>query len=260
MNEEFYIGWQAETPKGVAKKVKQVLILLAVVVPVFVVLTVVYQRHFSAGNFEGELVELEGIIDTAPFPMLKIPESGQSLLIVSSGKFGGEKILQKLKEKFGETPDDVEVKAKGRLIWYDGKALFELEDAELSYKKYPWREWMPVSLGKVTLRGEIADPKCLLGTMNPGEGIPHRDCAVRCIAGGITPVLKVANAEGEAAYYLLTGPDQTPINQTLLPYVGFGVQVCGEVKTYRDWLTLEVDTTQIKQIQLLSLNPGTMCQ
>ena len=36
-------------------------------------------------------------------------------------------------------------------------------------------------LGPVELTGEIADSKCWLGVMNPGEGTVHRDCARRCL-------------------------------------------------------------------------------
>ena len=43
------------------------------------------------------------------------------------------------------------------------------------------------------VKGEIVDPKCFFGVMKPGEGKPHKDCAIRCILGGIPPVLKVTD-------------------------------------------------------------------
>jgi len=38
--------------------------------------------------------------------------------------------------------------------------------------------------------GEIVDSKCL-GVMTPGQLTTHRACAIRCISGGIPPVLHV---------------------------------------------------------------------
>jgi hypothetical protein len=56
-----------------------------------------------------------------------------------------------------------------------------------------------VSLGTQTLIGEIVDSKCYLGVMNPGALIPHRACAIRCISGGIPPVLLVRQSDRSAA-------------------------------------------------------------
>ena len=43
-------------------------------------------------------------------------------------------------------------------------------------------------LDTFTLIGEIVDSKRYLGVMNPGNGKVHRDCAVRCLSGGIPPI------------------------------------------------------------------------
>ena len=76
--------------------------------------------------------------------------------------------------------------------------------------------------GEVTLVGEIVDSKCYYGVMNPGNLKPHRGCAVRCISGGIPPVLLVrSEAAGETSvrYVLLVGPDGAPINEAILDRV-----------------------------------------
>lgn len=57
------------------------------------------------------------------------------------------------------------------------------------------------SLGEFTLQGEIVDSKCYLGVMRPGNTKTHRACAVRCIAGGVPPVLLVRDAQGDAMYF-----------------------------------------------------------
>jgi len=111
----------------------------------------------------------------------------------------------------------------------------------------------------VSLRGEITDPKCLLGVMNPGRGKPHRDCAVRCIAGGIPPVLKVTGAGGETEFYLLTDADGSPINDRILDYVGDGVQICGRLVQEADWLLLRADPASIRRIHKAALETGIGC-
>ncbi len=58
----------------------------------------------------------------------------------------------------------------------------------------------PADLGPVvTLHGEIVDSKCHTGVMNPGRGKVHRDCAVRCLSGGVPPVL----VESDPPYRLI---------------------------------------------------------
>jgi hypothetical protein len=58
-------------------------------------------------------------------------------------------------------------------------------------------------LGAVQWTGEIVDSKCYLGVMNPGNGKVHRDCAARCISGGIPPAFLVRDASGNSTTVLL---------------------------------------------------------
>jgi hypothetical protein len=51
--------------------------------------------------------------------------------------------------------------------------------------------------------GEIVDSKCFLGVMNPGERTVHRDCAIRCLSGGVPPMLAYRDAAGTHLALLL---------------------------------------------------------
>ncbi len=62
---------------------------------------------------------------------------------------------------------------------------------------------LTADLGAVQLTGEIVDSKCYFGVMNPGNGKVHRDCAARCISGGIPPAFLVRDAEGRLTTLLL---------------------------------------------------------
>src|SRR5260370_8819960 len=77
----------------------------------------------------------------------------------------------------------------------------------------------PVSLGQQTLVGEIVDSKCFLGVMNPGQLTPHRACAIRCISGGVPPVLLVRQKDGPAVYLFLVSPHGNTPTKTLLDLV-----------------------------------------
>ncbi len=60
-----------------------------------------------------------------------------------------------------------------------------------------------VELGRTELTGEIVDTKCYFGVMNPGSGKVHRDCAARCLSGGIPPALLVRDAAGQTMTVLV---------------------------------------------------------
>jgi hypothetical protein len=99
-------------------------------------------------------------------------------------------------------------------------------------------------LGNSTLRGEILDPKCYLGVMKPGEGKPHRSCAIRCISGGIPPFFKTVNLQDERQYFFLLDADGNPIHQQVAQYVADEVQLCGSIEQWDNWYILKVDLQQ----------------
>ena len=108
-----------------------------------------------------------------------------------------------------------------------------------------------MELGEATLRGEIVDSKCYLGVMKPGNLKTHRACAVRCISGGIPPVLVVRSEEGGATsvrYVLLVGPDGEPINEAILDRVAEPVQARGALERHDDLWVLRVDPAEITRV------------
>lgn len=262
---EFYIGWQATAPPSFRRAIRGFVLTLALLIPWLVVAFVYFQNGFSNGVFEfGKTTELQGVYSVKPVPFLTI-ENGKN----AAGRPVYQKILLVGPGKSGFKPDNAQqltgktVKISGFLIYSDGKTACQVENisaisgpvipnADLAFRHAALQ-------ASVTLRGEIADPKCLLGVMNPGEGKPHLDCAVRCISGGLPPLLKVSNMKGETEYYLLVGADGAPINEQLLNYVGSGVQLCGRLEQQADWLLLYTDLTSLKRIDKDGLNPGPMC-
>src|SRR4030095_6015081 len=113
--------------------------------------------------------------------------------------------------------------------------------ADASALQRPSATGSPVSLGKQTFVGEIVDSKCYLGVMNPGALTPHRACAIRCISGGIPPVLLVRQEDGSATYLLLVSADGKPVNQHVLDIIAEPVEITGEVERQGDLLILRAD-------------------
>lgn len=269
--DEFYVGYQAAAPKSYARKVKLFIILLAVAIPILVFLITRNELDFPTSTFElGQLTELEGVLTMTPSPMLKI-ELGknaegtpiyQSILLIGFGKFGAEAAIATMEKEQGTSLEGKKLKLAGTLIYHDGKTLMELTKSEAALIKIDEAvdlQKTSTFLGEVELTGEIADPKCFFGVMKPGEGKPHRSCAIRCISGGIPPVLRVRNQIHEHQYFLLKGPDGQPINKALLPFIGEGIKVTGQLSLVDDWFVLKINPMDITRTTPFLLGKAPMC-
>lgn len=93
------------------------------------------------------------------------------------------------------------------------------------------------------------DSKCYLGVMNPGRLTPHRACAVRCISGGIPPVLLVRSKDGPPLYFLLVSSDGQPVNKQVLDMVAEPVQISGEVERQGELLVLRADPRSFRRVK-----------
>jgi hypothetical protein len=84
--------------------------------------------------------------------------------------------------------------------------------------------------------------------MNPGQLLPHRACAIRCISGGIPPVLLVRQKDGPPIYLLLVSADGGPVNQQVLDMVAEPVQITGEIERQGDLLILRADPATYRKL------------
>ncbi len=101
-----------------------------------------------------------------------------------------------------------------------------------------------MNLGKVTIVGEIVDSKCYLGVMNPGRSKVHRDCAARCISGGVPPALVTADG-----LYLLAGADGRQLHAQILDLVAEKVEVSGTLLRSGETLTLWADPANYRRVK-----------
>jgi len=105
---------------------------------------------------------------------------------------------------------------------------------------------VPKNLGEFDLVGEIVDSKCYFGNMNPGNGKVHRDCAVRCMSGGIPPVFATNDFNGSPVVLQLTGSNQKELpKEAFLDRVAQPMRIHGTVTQIGNTLLLETESSAV---------------
>jgi hypothetical protein len=233
--EEFYVGYLPIAPRGLGKLIRNVCIALlggAVLVALTLVLGL---QKLPLSVFEfGQVQDFTGIIQAKPYPTLLV-KTGDSLaqfLLVAEGKHGAE-----VAGFDGKT-----VQLKATRIYRDGLTMLEVAAGSLQAVNDAANPNVPTNdLGTFTLVGEIVDSKCYLGVMNPGETKVHRECAVRCISGGIPPMLVARDGAGNKIALQLVSASGAPVNQDVLELVAEPVEITGQVVRAGEQLLLRAD-------------------
>ncbi|MFN8291042.1 MAG: hypothetical protein U0U70_12365 [Chitinophagaceae bacterium] len=271
---DFYIGWQPAAPVSYLKPVRRAIAFFFLLLACLAVSIALLQKKFSAGRFEfGSLTEVTGIYHSAPVPCLKVISKQDALgnttyitmPLVGYGKSGADGIIRELEQESEMNFEDRKVTFRGSLIYDDGKTLLQIDKHDHPMVKVSAVPVVPEravrELGEVELTGEILDPKCYFGVMKPGHGKPHRDCAIRCVEGGISPVFCVHNEKGQTGYYLLLGSRGEKINDLVADYIAEPVMLKARAVQYDDWIVLYLDRKQpLKRTGGLSWfrNDGTL--
>ena len=214
---EFYVGYHQQAPPGLARRLRATVAVLFALSCAIAVVLVIGQHAFVASRFEFQQYrDYEGTFVAWPYPILRAG-GGRDYLLVGQGKHG-----------LTEAPPEADgraVRLKGAKVEYGPNLMLELLPGSFQpVAGSPQTKQDLSPQGPATLSGEIVDTKCHFGVMNPGRGKVHRDCAVRCISGGIPPGLRVRDASGQTRVYLLTGQ-----GKEILDYVGEPVSVTGEI-------------------------------
>jgi len=271
-NNDFYIGWMPAAPASFVKHTRKVLVALFLLVIAVGAIVASSQKQFSTAVFEyGQLTEVKGIYLQTPVPSIKVITQkdlfGHStyltMPLVGYGKFGAEGIISEIEKEKQLSLDKKQVVVKGTLLYSDGKTLLQVDKHDdpfisISNTIAPAAiQSIETDLGHIKLRGEILDPKCYFGVMKPGHGKPHRDCAIRCLLGGMSPVFYTRNERGAATYYLVLGPNGEKINEQLKDFVADPVELQANAKQFDDWVVLYVEPVSIKRISGFSLVKNT---
>lgn len=258
---EFYIGWLKEAPPGIAKHIRKLVIALTVLVVMAGIALSLQQRQFSTASFEfGQLTEVKGIYYHFPVPSVKVLSSGDAfgnstyitIPLVGYGKFGAEGVISALENERRISLNGKFITLRGTLLYSDGKALLQVDsnDSPLVAIADADPKDQAVDLlqmGTMQLSGEVVDPKCYFGVMKPGHGKPHRDCAARCIAGGISPVFWVRDTKGASLYYLILDQDGRKLNGELSRHIGEPISLSAKAVRFNDWIILYTDAKSIRR-------------
>lgn len=226
---EFYVGYLPSMPPGIRQRVRAGVAAMVLVALAGAVLFAASQKEFAESYFEfGKPAEFAGTIGLHPFPTLApngpaMPAEPHEApyLLVAPGKHGADALLAGW--------DGKQVRLRGTLIHRFEGRMIEVEPASVAEAGKPSEHAGDgEDLGETTLSGEIVDTKCFLGVMNPGEGKVHRDCAARCLSGGIPPALVTTDIDGTRRIVLLVGGDGKPLPKTAyLSLVGQPVSIRG---------------------------------
>ena len=230
MNSEsdFYVGYLPKAPTGLSRFVRHIVIALGLFLVALAIALSLGQMPFANSYFEfGKVRDFEGTVVARPYPRLLVIRPGQpdnkdrtsDYLLVSPGKHGADDVIRNFADK--------NVRLRGQLIYRDGQTMVEIEPGSIHETGTQSAEQADTrSFGALTLTGEIVDSKCYLGVMNPGNGKVHRDCASRCLSGGIPPLF-IDFLSGKT--FLLVGADESALPyRELKPFIAEPLTIQGE--------------------------------
>lgn len=235
--DEFYVGYQPDAPPAVARTVRLAVIGIALSILVLAALLIAGQGVFDTSRFEfQQFSEYRGNYHSWPYPMIRA--DGIDYLLAGFGKRavtippgiaeGAAVSLRGAKAENG--PNRMLELMPGTFVRIEGPAV------PRAVERYR----------TVTLSGEIVDTKCHFGVMNPGRGKVHRDCAARCISGGIPPGLLARDASGERRVFLLVDRSGARI-ESLRGFAGEPVSITGEVARAGSTWVLETSIGAIRR-------------
>ena len=228
--DEFYIGYEPEWPSRTRTIVVRAVCAAAAVAVLVAAGFVWQQRPLARSRFEfGHTRTFDGYLARHPAPALWIPGRGPHWL-VAPGKFGAAAMPGML--------DDGWVTVSGSLIEREHWRMIEVPPGGIRRTHSDADAPLPADArgARVTLTGEIVDSKCYLGVMNPGERTVHRDCAVRCLSGGIPAMFAYRDSAGTHLALLLGGDESLRRD-----YVGRPVTLSGNLSGSEEALVLTVE-------------------
>ena len=241
---DFYIGYHRQAPAGLSRFIGRIVLAILLVAAGLAMAVPSLFQPADPGNFEfGRQREVEGVLREAPYPSLLVaPDgAGSSYDLVSVGKWGAGELAAGL--------DGSRVRARGTLIERAGARMLELAPQGLARTGSSLAEPEAEELGEVTLTGEIVDSKCYLGVMKPGRGAVHRDCAVRCISGGIPPVFVARTVDGKLLQLLLVDHHGGAVNQRVLDKVAEPLSITGRLSRQGGRLLLAADPSTYRRLE-----------
>lgn len=245
--DDFYVGYLPTAPAPIGRFVRTWVVVGLLIAAGVATAVTVAQRPFAASRFEfGVVRSFEGVVRAQPRPVLEVPRAGggdsvSRYLLVAPFKHGADQLVAPF---VGQR-----VRLEGSLIYRGGRTMIELVPDRIEALGAGGPKSSARPLGRQTLVGEIVDSKCWLGVMKPGDGKPHRACAVRCISGGVPPLFVTRDRAGETLQLLLVGPAGEAVNRDVLDRVAEPVEITGDVSREGDLLVMRASPSAIRALR-----------
>lgn len=202
------------------------------------------QPPFAAASFEfGHPRTISGRVVPGAYLTLEVTDGNRirRYLLAAAGKHGAGPMTA--------PHDGRNVALVGTLIHRGNAAMLEIAPITAADDTTARPARQQVDFGRYTLTGEIVDAKCWLGVMNPGEGKTHLGCTVRCLSGGLPPLLVIRDSTGAEQHLILTDERGGPMPKSVLPDVGRPVRVAGRVVGEGDLLFIEAAREAVERIR-----------
>ncbi|MBC7773528.1 MAG: hypothetical protein H7210_13615 [Pyrinomonadaceae bacterium] len=254
--DEFYVGYEAKSPPGIAARTRTCVIVYVVLSMLVATACVTFIARTGKGQWmDSSFKSFTGVVRESPYPMIELDQpifdgASRTALLVDFGKRGAQKRVEGF--------ENLHVVVTGTVLERNGRCMIELAPEEGAVRRdpvegggspvVPLQDVQMDGRGMISLQGEIVDPKCFLGAMKPGEGKTHKDCAVRCISGGIPPSLVCWSEDGSVTYYVLTDETGHAAHELFLDVVGEPVEVRGEVGRIGDLMVLRVSPGGVRRL------------
>ena len=253
--QEFYIGWKAKIPKNYFIFLKKISIIFLMLLIVLAGLLALKQKHIAPSYYSQLPKPKQGFL--IQYPCAMFLELGnrdiygnpnfKAYPLVNARKFGVGAIFESLKKQDHNQAPFVEI--TGNWMHRDSTYIIELSNGLNSVKTLHapvLPKFLPMTIidSSITLAGEIIDPKCYFGAMNPGQGKPHKSCAIRCISGGISPMFAYT-ISGTKQYALLYTENPEALFEDIKPYIGDPIKIQGNLYQFYNWKLFKINTSKI---------------
>ncbi len=243
---DFYVGYLPKAPAGLARFVQRAIVVLGLLAVTAALVLVLSQVPFANSTFEyGKLRTFDGVIVAHPYPTLLVTRPGETgqhdesshYLLVAPGKHGADALVAGF--------DGKRVRLQVQLIYRDGGTMVEVVPRSIVPGEMAQAgQDTTRDLGAVTIAGEVVDSKCYLGVMNPGSGKVHRDCAARCVSGGIPPIF--ITTDGSRQFLLADSDGNALGHDSLREFIAEPITIHAELVQRGDSRLLKIDPKALR--------------
>lgn len=250
-NEDFFIGWSAETPKVDRRFLIGLSTFLFAGAGAAAYGVAGRQDPVGPGGWDqADIREWRGIVIAEPYPMLRYRDADgapRTALLGCLNKCAPKLMIDQYRERAVLVRGSPIIRGQYLMIATDDFGRWiepanpQAGDEDLMFPD-------PEPLGSANLAGVILDTKCWFGAMRPGEGKVHKACAALCIKGGLPPGFFVKGPREQSQLLIMTDAQAGPVGPDVLPFVADPLRLNGELERRGDLVFLKTDPNTFARV------------